>query len=132
MSEVSNLKAATINLEETVSRQRLRIETLEASHKDTLALLDKKNSEISRNEDDYKQLQSKYIEARRNLINSETALQEAQGQNSALIYKEQSLQQEVEFLRKDNDRIAAELNQKADDFSTYRKEKVFPPLSALT
>ena len=104
----------------------MRIETLETSHKDSLALLEKKNSDISRNEEEYKQLQTKYIEARREISNTENALQEAQGQVSTLSYKEQSLQQEVEFLRKDNDRVVGELNTKATDFSTYRKEKVPP------
>ena len=104
----------------------MRIETLETSHKDSLALLEKKTSDISRNEEEYKQLQTKYIEARREISNTENALQEAQGQVSTLTYKEQSLQQEVEFLRKDNDRVVSELNTKASDFSTYRKEKVPP------
>jgi chromosome segregation ATPase len=111
-------------LEETISRQKLRIETLEASHKDTLSLLEKRNGEISRNDEEYKQIQTKYIEARREISNTENALQEAQGQVSTLSYKEQSLQQEVDFLKKDNDRLIGELNTKASDFSTYRKEKV--------
>lgn len=102
----------------------MRIETLETSHKDTLALLEKKNAEILRNEEEYKQVQTKYIEARREISSTENTLQEAQGQLSTLSYKEQSLQQEVEFLKKDNDRLVGELNTKANDFSTYRKEKV--------
>jgi len=109
----------------------MRIETLEASHKDSLALLEKKNSELSRNEEQYKQLQTKFIEARREISNTENALQEAQGQVSTLSYKEQSLQQEVEFLRKDNDRVVGELNTKATDFSSYRKEKVTSPTHSV-
>jgi len=124
-SQVTTMKSTVATLEETISRQKLRIETLETSHKDSLALLEKKNSDISRNEEEYKQLQTKYIEARREISNAENALQEAQGQVSTLTYKEQSLQQEVEFLRKDNDRVVSELNTKANDFSTYRKEKVY-------
>jgi nucleoprotein TPR len=124
-SEVTSLKSINATLEETISRQRMRIETLETSHKDTLALLEKRTAEISRNEEDYKQLQTKYIEARREISNTENTLQEAQGQVSTLSYKEQSLQQEVDFLKKDNDRLVGELNAKAHDFSTYRKEKVF-------
>jgi chromosome segregation ATPase len=112
-------------LEETISRQKSRIETLEASHKDTLRLLEKKNGEITRNEEEYKQLQTKYIEARREISNTENSLQEAQGQVSTITYKAQSLQQEAELLRKDNGRLVGELNAKAADFSTYRKEKVF-------
>ena len=126
VSEVSSLKSANATLQETISRQKSRIETLETSHKDTLTLLEKKNAEISRNEEEYKQLQTKYMEARREISNTETALQEAQGQVSTLTYKEQSLQQEVEFLRKDHDRVVSELNTKATDFSAYRKEKVSP------
>jgi chromosome segregation ATPase len=111
-------------LEETVSHQKSRIETLEISHKDTLTLLEKKNADISRNEEEYKQLQAKHIEVRREISNTENLLQDAQGQVSTLTYKEQSLHQEVGFLRKDNDRLVVELNTKAADFSTYRKEKV--------
>ena len=120
------MKSTNATLEETISRQKSRIETLETSHKDTLTLLEKKNAEISRNEEEYKQFQTKYMEARREISNTETAFQEAQGQVSTLAYKEQSLQQEVEFLRKDHDRIVSELNAKATDFSAYRKEKVPP------
>jgi chromosome segregation ATPase len=127
VSEVSSLKSSNTTLEETISRQKLRIETLETSHKDTLALLEKKNAEILRNEEEYKQLQNKYHEARREISKVENALQEAEGQFSTLTYKEQCLQQEVEFLRKDNERVVGELNVKAADFSTYRKEKAFPP-----
>jgi chromosome segregation ATPase len=132
VSEVASLKSTHATLEETISRQKLRIETLEASHKDTLTLLEKKNGEISRNEEEYKQIQTKYIEARREISTTENALQEAQGQVSTLSYKEQSLQQEVEFLKKDNDRLIGELNTKASDFSTYRKEKVCLDLFKLT
>ena len=102
----------------------MRIETLETSHKDSQALVEKKNAEILRNEEEFRQLQTKYIEARREISNTENILQEAQGQVSTLSYKEQSLQQEVEFLKKDNSRLVEELNTKANDFSIYRKEKV--------
>jgi chromosome segregation ATPase len=125
-SEISTLKSARTTLEETIARQKSRIETLETSHRDTLTLIEKKNGEISRNEDEYKLLQTKYIEARREISTTENALQEAQSQVSTLTYKEQSLQQEVDFLRKDNERLAAEVNTKSSDFATYRKEKVSP------
>jgi nucleoprotein TPR len=124
VSEISSLKSANATLDETISRQKMRIETLETSHKDSLALLEKKNADVSRNDEEYKQIQQKYIEARREISNAENALQEAQGQVSTLTYKEQSLHQEVEFLKKDNERLVGELNTKATDFSNYRKEKV--------
>lgn len=127
MSEVSSLKSVNVSLEETISRQKLRIETLETSHKDSLALLEKKTNEISRNEEEYKRLHQKYVEARRDVSTTENILQEAQGQSSALAYKAQSLEQELEFIKKDNERLVDELNTKANDFSAYRKEKV--PLS---
>jgi nucleoprotein TPR len=123
VSEVSSLKSQNATLQETISRQKMRIETLETTNKDTLALLEKKSSDIARNEEEYKEFHAKYIESRRELANTETALQEAQGQISTLTYKEQSLHQEVEFLKRDNDRLANELNTKASDFSNYRKEK---------
>ena len=123
-AEISSLKSANATLEETIARQKSRIETVETSHRDTLTLLEKKNAEISRNEEDYKQLQTKYIETRREISTMENALQEAQSQVSILTYKEQSSQQEIDFLRKDNERLAAEVNTKSSDFSTYRKEKV--------
>jgi chromosome segregation ATPase len=124
VSEVSALKATNTTLEETISRQKLRIETLETSHKDSLTLLEKKNADLLRNEEDYKQLQTKYHETRRELSKVENELQEAQGQLSTLTYKEQSLEQEVKLLRKDNERLDTELNTKANDLSTYRREKV--------
>jgi len=124
VSEVSALKATNTTLEETISRQKLRIETLETSHKDSLTLLEKKNADLLRNEEDYKQLQTKYHETRRELSKVENELQEAQGQLSTLTYKEQSLEQEVKLLRKDNERLDTELNTKANDFSAYRREKV--------
>jgi chromosome segregation ATPase len=124
VSAVNSLKSTNATLEETISRQKLRIETLETSHKDTLTLLEKKSGEFSRSEEEYKQLQTKHMAARREISNTETALQEAEGQISTLTYKTQSLQQEVEFLRKDHDRVVSELNAKATYFSTYRKEKV--------
>ena len=125
VAEVSALKLSNMTLEETVSRQKSRIETLETSHNDTLILLEKKNSEISRNEEEYRQLQTKYIEVRREIANTENTLEETRGRVSTLTYKEQSLQQEVEYLRKDYERVVKELDIKATDFSTYRKEKVF-------
>jgi len=124
IAELSSLKSAKTTLEETIARHKSRIETLETSQRDTLTLLEKKNAEISRNEEEYKQLQTKYIEARREISTTENALQEAQSQVSTLTYKEQSLQQEVDFLRRDNERLAAEMNTKSSEFSTYRKEKV--------
>lgn len=124
VSEISSLRSTNATLDETISRQKLRIETLETSHKDSLALLEKKNGDIARNEEEYKQLHMKYSDARRQISDAENAVQEAQGQVSTLTYKEQSLQQELEFIKKDNERLVGELNTKATDFSTYRKDKV--------
>jgi len=49
-AEISSLKSAITTLEETITRQKSRIETIETSHRGTLTLLEKKNAEISRNE----------------------------------------------------------------------------------
>ena len=97
---------------------------METSHKDTLSLLEKKSGDILRNEEEYKQIQAKYVESRREVSQLENSLQECQGQVSTLTYKDQTLEQELSFLKQDNERLAGELTTKATDFSTYRKEKV--------
>ena len=65
----------------------------------------------------------KTIELRREVSNLEQSIQSANAVSSNAKYHEQSLQQEIEHLKRNNEWLDNELKTKSTDFTKYRKEK---------
>ena len=100
-----------------------RITELESEKASLSRLAERKSQIVDRAEEEYKELQEKYAELRRQLVNVENEMQQVQNTNMSLKFKEQSLTQELDLLKKNNDFTSAELTKSLADFSSFRKEK---------
>ncbi|RMD41256.1 hypothetical protein DV735_g3860, partial [Chaetothyriales sp. CBS 134920] len=102
---------------------RSRITSLEASNRDTLALLDTKTSAYDQLSADLSSQHQKAAELRRQINSLEQSVQAANSSASSFKFKELSLQQEIDLLKKNNEWLETERNIKIEEHATFRKEK---------
>ncbi|RMZ82528.1 hypothetical protein DV737_g2036, partial [Chaetothyriales sp. CBS 132003] len=102
---------------------RSRISSLEASNRDTLALLDSKTNAYDKLSDDLSSQHHKAVELRKQINSLEQSVQAANSSASSFKFKELSLQQEIDLLKKNNEWLETERNIKTEEHSAFRKEK---------
>lgn len=102
---------------------RSRVSTLEASNRDTLALLESKSKAHDNLAEDLATQHQKTLDLRREITSLEKTVQELNSAASANRFKEQHLQQEIELLQKNNDWFDTELKTKNAEYLKFRKEK---------
>ncbi|RMZ85115.1 hypothetical protein DV738_g382, partial [Chaetothyriales sp. CBS 135597] len=102
---------------------RSRITSLEASNRDTLALLDSKTSAYDKLSDDLSSQHQKAAELRKQINSLEQSVQAANSSASSFKFKELSLQQEIDLLKKNNEWLETERNIKIEEHATFRREK---------
>ncbi|KAK9376473.1 TPR/MLP1/MLP2-like protein-domain-containing protein [Lipomyces chichibuensis] len=106
----------------TASLQQ-RIEALEAEKRQTVEALDKKNKEIATLNEEFEGLQARYLDCRKNAVNLENKLQQAEAAKLSAKFREQNLTQEIELLKTNSKWLDNELSTKTTEFSNFRKEK---------
>ena len=102
---------------------RSRISSLEASNRDTLGLLESKTNAYDKLSQDLSAQHQKAIDLRKQITSLEQTVQAANSSASTFRFKEQSLQQEIDLLKKNNEWLETERNIKADEHTNFRKEK---------
>ncbi|KAI9838350.1 MAG: hypothetical protein M1819_005618 [Sarea resinae] len=122
-SELQNLKSSASTSTSEVEALKSRISSLESSNRDTLSLLESKSTAYDRLADELSSEHQKTIELRRELSNLEQSLQTASSSSTTSKFREQSLQQEIELLKKNNEWFESELKTKSAEYLKYRKEK---------
>ncbi|PGH12841.1 hypothetical protein AJ80_06550 [Polytolypa hystricis UAMH7299] len=122
-SEIATLKTSTTSSESEFSSLKSRITSLEASNRDTLALLESKSTAYDKLAEELSTQHKKTLELRREVSNLEQKLQTATSASASTRFREQSLQQEVELLKKNNEWFDTELKTKSGEYLKYRKEK---------
>lgn len=100
-----------------------RIATLESSNRDTVSLLDSKTSAYDNLVQDLGLQHQKTVELRRQVSELEQAVQSANTTSSNARFHEQSLQQELEQIKRSNDWLEKELKTKSEEFARLRKER---------
>ncbi|KAK9428742.1 hypothetical protein V1505DRAFT_332078 [Lipomyces doorenjongii] len=100
-----------------------RIEALEAENRQTIEALDKKNKEIATLNEEFEGLQARYLDCRKNAVNLENKLQQAEAAKLSAKFREQNLTQEIELLKTNSKWLENELSTKTTEFSNFRKEK---------
>jgi len=100
-----------------------RIASLESSNRDTIALLDRKSSAHDRLADELNSQQQKIVALRREVSELEEKLQKSENGSLSAKFREQSLQQEVVLLKKNNEWHEDELKRRTTDHTKFRKEK---------
>ncbi|EXJ95002.1 hypothetical protein A1O1_00120 [Capronia coronata CBS 617.96] len=122
-SEVEQLRSATANENVEITTLKSRISSLEAANRDTLVLLESKTTAYESLSQDLSAQHQKAVELRRQITTLEQSVQSANAAVASARFKEQSLQQEVEMLKKNNEWLENERKIKADEHANFRKEK---------
>lgn len=117
------LKSSTASSTSEFSDAKTRIASLEASNRDTLSLLESKSTAYDTLAEEVTIQHQKTIELRREVSNLEQSIQSANAVSSNAKYHEQSLKQEIEQLKINNDWLDKELKTKSAEYTKYRKEK---------
>lgn len=97
--------------------------SLEAANRDTLAVLDSKSTAYDKLAEELSSQQQKAQTLRRRVSELEQNLQSANSAASSTRFREQSLQQELELLKRNNEWFETELKTKSADYLKFRKDK---------
>ncbi|KAJ9299795.1 hypothetical protein DTO271G3_2679 [Paecilomyces variotii] len=122
-SEIATLKSSSTSNESEVSTLKSRISSLEASNRDTLALLESKTAAYDKLAEELSAQHKKTIDLRRELSTAEQNLQAANSASASARFREQSLQQELDLTKRNNEWFETELKTKSAEYLKFRKEK---------
>ncbi|KAI4258699.1 MAG: hypothetical protein LQ352_001125 [Teloschistes flavicans] len=122
-SELETLKSSTANSTSEVTTLKTRISSLESSNRDTLSLLETKSSAYDKLAEELSNQHQKTVKLRQEVATLEQRAQLADATASTARYREQSLSQEIEQLKRNNDWLDRELKAKSQEYSSFRKEK---------
>ena len=102
---------------------RTRISSLEAANRETLAVLESKTTANDNLAQDLQKQHQKGLELTQQIIALKQSVQNADSAASSAKFREQSLKQEVELVKKNNEWFENELKTKTAESLKYRKEK---------
>jgi len=102
---------------------RSRINSLEASHRDTLSLLDSKSKEIDRLSQDLTAEHAKVVDLRRQVSTLEQTNQQVTSAATSAKFKQASLENEIAIQKKSIDWFEEERKAKTDEYQKFRREK---------
>ncbi|KAJ5630982.1 nuclear pore complex protein An-Mlp1 [Penicillium longicatenatum] len=122
-AEISTLKSSSTSNESEVSSLKSRITSLEESNRDTLRLLESKSAAHDKLAEELSAQHKKTIELRRELSTIEQNLQNANSASASARFREQSIQQELDLTKKNNEWFETELKTKNAEHIKFRKEK---------
>ncbi|KAH7342906.1 hypothetical protein BKA65DRAFT_458204 [Rhexocercosporidium sp. MPI-PUGE-AT-0058] len=122
-SELQALKSSSTTSTSEVETLHARITSLEAGNRDTLAVLESKttaNDELAR---DLQKQHQKGLELSQQITALQQTVQNANSAASSAKFREQSLKQEIELAKRNNEWFENELKTKSAEALKYRKEK---------
>ncbi|KMU76356.1 hypothetical protein CISG_01090 [Coccidioides immitis RMSCC 3703] len=122
-SKLEALKSSASNNEAEFNSLKTRIASLEASNRDTLGLLESKSAAYDKLAEELSAQHRKTVTLRREVADLEQKLQAANSASASTRFREQSLQQELDLLKKNNEWFENELQTKSAEYLKFRKEK---------
>jgi nucleoprotein TPR len=122
-TELQNLKSSSNTSTSEVEALRKRIETLEAANRDTVAVLESKTTTNDELAKDLQKQHQKGRELSQQLATLQHTVQTANSAVSSAKFREQSLKQEVELAKRNNEWYENELKTKTAEALKFRKEK---------
>ncbi|KAK4545903.1 hypothetical protein LTR36_002467 [Oleoguttula mirabilis] len=122
-SELDELRSSSSGSTAETQALRQRIETLEASNRDALALVESKSTDKDRLATELSEQHSKLLSLRREVSQLEERNQSLENAVSSQKFKEQSLQQEIELLKRNNEWHTNELQTRTQEHAKFRKER---------
>ncbi len=121
--EVEQIRSANSHDASEVSTLKSRVSSLEGANRDTLAVLDSKSTAYDKLAEELSGQHQKAQALRRRISELEQNLQSANSAASSTRFREQSLQQELEMLKRNNEWFESELKTKNADHLRFRKDK---------
>lgn len=122
-SELQNMKSSSTTSSSETEVLRARVNTLEASNRETVALLEAKTTAHDKLAEELSAQHQKIVALRREISELEDKNQAAQNAATNTKFRQQALQQEIDLLKKNNEWYESELQTKSTEYSKYRKEK---------
>ncbi|KAF8866764.1 hypothetical protein BDZ45DRAFT_795225 [Acephala macrosclerotiorum] len=122
-SELQSLKSSSTTSTSEVESLRARITTLEAANRDTIAVLESKTTANDELAKDLQKQHQKGLELSRQITALQQTVQTVNSTASSAKFREQSLKQEIDLAKRNNEWLENELKKKSAEALKYRKEK---------
>lgn len=122
-SELQTLKSSSSTSTSELETLRSRISSLESSNRDALAVIESKTTANSALAQDLQKQHQKGLELGQQITALQQSVQNANSAASSAKFREQSLKQEVELAKRNNEWFENELKTKSAEALKYRKEK---------
>jgi nucleoprotein TPR len=117
------LKSSSSTSSSEVDSLRIRIASLEASNRDTVAVLESKSTANDALAQDLQKQHQRGLELNQKIVALQQSVQNADSVLSSARFREQSLNQELEQARRNNEWLDTELKTKSAEGLKFRKEK---------
>ncbi|KAB8295814.1 hypothetical protein EYC80_008636 [Monilinia laxa] len=122
-SELQTLKSSSSTSTSELETLRSRISALESSNRDALAVIESKTTANGALAQDLQKQHQKGLELSQQITALQQSVQNANSAASSAKFREQSLKQEVELAKRNNEWFENELKTKSAEALKYRKEK---------
>ena len=122
-SQLQSFKSSSSTSSSELQTLRSRITSLEASNRDTVALLESKSTGHDRLAQELLEQHQKTVDLRREISKLEQTIQNSNSAASTAKFRESNLQQELDLVRKNNEWYESELKTKSAELTKIRKEK---------
>ncbi|QSZ37055.1 hypothetical protein DSL72_009147 [Monilinia vaccinii-corymbosi] len=122
-SELETLKSSSSTSTSELETLRSRISSLESSNRDALAVIESKTTANSALAQDLQKQHQKGLELSQQITALQQSVQNANSAASSAKFREQSLKQEIELAKRNNEWFENELKTKSAEALKYRREK---------
>ncbi|ESZ95151.1 hypothetical protein SBOR_4451 [Sclerotinia borealis F-4128] len=122
-SELQTLKSTSSTSTSELETLRSRISSLESSNRDALAVIESKTTANGALAQDLQKQHQKGLELSQQITALQQSVQNANSAASSAKFREQSLKQEVELAKRNNEWFENELKTKSAEALKFRKEK---------
>lgn len=117
------MKSSSTNTSSEAGSLQARIVSLEASNRETLAVLEAKSTAHDNLAEELTAQHQKIVALRKDVATLEDRNQSLENVASTMRFKEQGLNQEINLLKKNVEWLEQELRTRSDESSKFRKEK---------
>ena len=122
-NELQSLQSSTSTSATKVDELQNRIARLEEAKAEAFSLVDTKNKANDELGEELQKLHAKNVQLGQELAAAQKTAQTAQTALGSAKFREQSVQQEIELCRRNNEWLEKELQTKSTEYLKYRKEK---------
>ncbi|KAI9745558.1 MAG: hypothetical protein M1818_001092 [Claussenomyces sp. TS43310] len=121
--ELQQFKSSSSTSSSEIDHLKIRIATLESANRDTIAVLESKTTANDTLAQDLQKQHQKGLELSQQISTLQLSVQNANSAASSAKFREQSLKQELEQAKRNNDWLDTELKNKSAEALKSRKEK---------